>query len=268
MPGANGIVMMNHLVHAAAKDGTMIGSAFANNVTEPVVDQGKVTKYDSREVAWIGNVAPQINACFVRKDSAAKTLEDVMRIETHISATGANSNSSVMAKFYNALLGTKFKVITGYSTAESILAIEHKEVDGTCVSYDNLLASNPNLIENDLINWLIVLNTEPVAAIPHAPPASRFAKTDEDRQVIELLVARNLMGRPYVAAPGVPPDRLKALRESFMATMKDPDYLAETKKLKMAVDPADHVAMEKMVAGVYKIPQSTVERAVELTKGD
>ena len=268
MPGANGIVMMNHLVHAAAKDGTVIGSAFANNVTEPVIDQGKVTKYDSRQVAWIGNVAPQINACFVRKDSAAKTLEDVMRIETHISATGANSNSSVMAKFYNALLGTRFKVITGYSTAESILAIERKEVDGTCVSYDNLLASNPNLIENDLINWIIVLNTEPVAAIPHAPPASRFAKTDEDRQVIELLVGRNLMGRPYVAAPGVPPDRLKALRESFMATMKDPDYLAETGKLKMAVAPVDHVAMERMVAGVYKIPRSTVQRAVELTKGD
>lgn len=266
MPGANGITMMNHLVHAAAKDGTVIGSAFANNVVEPIMDQGKVTKFDSRQVNWIGNIAPQYNACFVRKDSAAKSLEDVMKFETHISATGANSNSSVMAKFYNALLGTKFKVISGYSTAESILAIERKEVDGTCVSYDNLLASNPYLIENNLITWLILLNTEPVPTLPDTPPATKFAKSEEDRQVIELLAARNLMGRPYVAAPGVPADRLNALRNSFMATMKDPAYLEETKKLKMTVDPVDFAAMEKMVASAYKIPASTVSRAIELTK--
>ncbi len=266
MPGANGVTMMNHLVNGAPKDGTVVGSPFGANVTEPVIDQGRITKYDSREVNWIGNISPQYNACFVRKDSKVKTLEDAMKIETHISATGANSNSSVMANVYNTLIGTKFKTVMGYSSAEQILAIERKEVDGTCVSYDSLLASQPRLIERDEITWLIVLNTEPVKELPGTPPATKFAKTEQDRQMLELLIARNLLGRPYVMAKGVPGDRVAALRTAFMATMSDPDYLDEAKKIRMAVNPVDHVFMEKMVSGVYKIPQDVVRKTMELTK--
>lgn len=266
MPGANGITMFNYLVTAAPKDGTVIGSPFAANVTEHVIDQGKVTKYDPREVKWIGNVAPQYNACFVRKDSPVKTLEDAMKNEVLISATGANSNATVMANVYNTLIGTKFKTIMGYSSAEQILAIERKEVDGTCVSYDSLLASQPRLIERDEITWLILLNSEPVPELPGTPPATKFAKSEEDRQMLELLIARNLLGRPYVLTKEVPNDRVEALRASFMAMMRDPDFLAETKKLRMAVNPSDHVAMEKMVAGVYKIPQNVVRKTMELTK--
>jgi tripartite-type tricarboxylate transporter receptor subunit TctC len=266
MPGANGVKMMNHLVQGAAKDGTVIGSAYGNNVTEPVVDQNKVTQYDSRKVNWIGNIAPQYNACFVRKDSKTKTIQDAMKFETNISATGANSNAAVMANVYNTLLGTKFKVINGYTTAESVLAIERKEVDGSCLSYDSLLASFPRMIEEDQLNWLVVLSPKPVAALPKTPLAVDFAKNDEDKQVLELMTARNLLGRPYVAAPEVPPERLAILRTSFMETMKDPAYIAEMKRAKMAMEPVDHVAMEKMVAGVYAIPPAIVKRATELTK--
>ena len=266
MPGANGVTMMNYLVNTAPKDGLVIGSPFAANVTEPVVDQGRITKFDSREVNWIGNIAPQYNACFVRKDSPTKTLEDAQKRETHISATGANSNSSVMANVYNALIGTKFKVVMGYSSAEQILAIERKEVDGTCVSYDSLLASFPGLIQRDEITWLIVLNTESVPELPGTPPATKFATTEQDRQMLELLIARNLLGRPYVMAKGVPAERVEALRASFMETMKDTDFLEEAKKLRMAISPVDHVAMEKMVDGVYKIPPDVVRKTMELTK--
>ena len=266
MPGANGVTMMNFLANTAPKDGSVVGSPFGANVTEPVIDQGKITKYDSREVNWIGNISPQYNACFVRKDSAVKTLEDALRVETHISATGANSNSTVMANVYNELIGTKFKVVMGYSSAEQILAIERKEVDGTCVSYDSLLASQPRLIEQNAITWLIVLNTESVPELPGTPPATQYAKTEQDRQMLELLIARNLLGRPYVMAKGVPADRLEALRTSFMETMRDTEYLTEAKKIRMAVNPVDHVFMENMVAGVYRIPQEIVRKTMELTK--
>ena len=266
MPGANGIVMMNHLANIAPKDGTVVGSAFANNVTEPIIDGGKITKYDARKINWIGNIAPQFNGCFVRKDSAAKTLQDVTRIETLISATGANSNSAVMANVYNLLIGTKFKVISGYSSRESLLAIERKEVDGTCLSYDNVQASAPSFIERDMLNWLIVLSPTPVAALPTTPLAVSFAKTAEDRQIIELLTSRNVLGRPYAAPEGVPADRLAALRNSFMATMKDPAYIAEMEKLKLAMVPDDHVAMEKVINGAYGMPSEVVRKTAELTK--
>lgn len=268
MPGANGITMMNHLANIAPKDGSVVGAAFANNVTEPLIDGGKITKYDARKVNWIGNIAPQYNGCFVRKDSKAKTLEDVTRTETMLSATGANSNSAIMANVYNLLIGTKFKVISGYSSPEALLAIERKEVDGTCLSYDNVQASAPNFIERDLINWLIVLSAKPVAALPNTPLAISFAKTPQDRQIIELLMSRNVLGRPYAAAEGVPADRLEALRSSFMATMKDPDYIAEMGKLKLAMAPEDHLAMEKVISDAYAVPAEVVKRTAELTKSN
>jgi tripartite-type tricarboxylate transporter receptor subunit TctC len=266
MPGANGVVMMNYLVNVAAKDGTIIGSPFAANVIEPLVDRGVATKYDPREVDWIGNIAPQYNACFVRKDSAVQTIQDAMKTETRISGTGANSNSAVVGAVYNALLGTKFSVVSGYSAAEQILAIERKEVDGTCVSYGDLLASHPDMIEKNLVTWLIVLNATPVSELPGVPAATQFARNDEDRQMLEFLAARNLLGRPYVVAKGVPDERVEALRASFMETMRDPAYLAETKRLRMEVDPVDHLAMEKVIADAYKIPAQTIDKVVQLTK--
>jgi hypothetical protein len=189
-----------------------------------------------------------------------------MKSEVHISATGANSNGAVLANVYNSLIGTKFKVINGYSTAESVLAVERKEVDGSCLSYDSLLTTNPRLIEENLINWLIVLNPVGVAQLPGTPPATQFAKTEEQRQILDFLASRNVMGRPYAAPPGVPADRLQVLRASFMETMKDPGYLEETKKLKMAIAPQDHTAMEEMINRAYKIPQDVVRKAAELTK--
>jgi tripartite-type tricarboxylate transporter receptor subunit TctC len=266
MPGANGVVMMNHLVNVAPKDGTVIGSPFAANVIEPLVDRGAATKYDPRQMNWIGNIAPQYNGCFVRKDGAVKTIADAMKIETRISATGANSNSAVVAAVYNALIGTKFSVVSGYSASEQILAIERKEVDGTCVSYGDLLASHPDMIENNQITWLIVLNSAPAPELPGVPPATQFARSDQDRQMLEFLAARNLLGRPYVLAKGVPQERVEALRASFMATMRDPDYLDETKKLRMEVEPVDHVEMEKVIADAYQIPAATIDKVTELTK--
>jgi tripartite-type tricarboxylate transporter receptor subunit TctC len=266
MPGANGVKMMNQLYNQSPKDGTVLGSPYAANLIEPILDQGKATQYDSRKFSWIGNITPQYNACFVRKDAPVQTLEGAMKQEVHISATGANSNGAVLANVYNTLIGTKFKVVNGYTTAESVLAVERKEVDGSCLSYDSLLASNPRMIEENLITWLIVLNPVGVDQLPGTPPATKFAKTKEERDILEFLSSRNIMGRPYVAPPGVPADRLAALRDAFMATMKDADYLAETKKLKMAIAPQDHTAMEKMIDSAYKIPQETVKKAAELTK--
>ena len=134
------------------------------------------------------------------------------------------------------------------------------------MSYDSLLASQPRLIEQNAITWLIVLNTESVPELPGTPPATQYAKTEQDRQMLELLIARNLLGRPYVMAKGVPADRLEALRTSFMETMRDTEYLTEAKKIRMAVNPVDHVFMENMVAGVYRIPQEIVRKTMELTK--
>ena len=264
MPGANGVTMMNYLANQAPKDGSVIGAAFGADIVEPLVDQGRATKYDPRTLNWLGNIAPQYNGCFVRADSPVKSLEDAMKRETFISATGANSNAAVIANVSNQLIGTRFKPVQGYSSAEQLLAIERKEVDGTCLSYDTLVASHPELAER--VRWLVVLASAPVAALPGTPPATQFAHDEADRQMLEFLIDRNLMGRPYVAAKEVPAERVAALRQSFLATLRDPAYVAEAKKLHMTVEPADHAAMEAMIKSVYAIPPAVIKKAIVLTK--
>ena len=214
MPGAGGLTMLNHLANVAKADGTIIGSAFADNVIRPVLDGGKVTKYDSRKLNWLGSVSPQSTACFTRKDSAVKTFDDARKTQAIMAATGG-SISATTAHVINAMLGAKFKIVMGYATAETTLAIERGEVDGTCLSAATLVARNPDWVEKKLVNWLILMGNRPDPLSPGAPLVSQFVSTDEDRQVLDLIISQVAMGRPYVMPAGVPPEIVRALRESL-----------------------------------------------------
>ena len=267
MPGAGGVKMFNHLANKAKKDGTVIGASFAGNLIEPIFDKGKGTKYDPRKMGWIGSISPQYNGCFVRKESPVKTIADAKKHQVIMAATSSRSNSAVMANIWNIMIGTKFKVVTGYSTTGTTMAMERGEADGTCLSHATMLARLPHLIEKKLITWLIVMHRKEVPELPGVPPATSFTKNDEERQVIELFIARNLMGRPFVAPAGIPADRLTALRDGFFKTMKDPAFLKDAKRLKLVVDPSDHKTIEKTINDAYAIPPAIAEKAINLMKG-
>ena len=232
-----------------------------------MIDKGKFTKYDPREVSWIGNIAPQYNTCFVGKNSKIKTLDDAMKTETLISGTGANSNSAVIVNVYNTLIGTKFKVISGLSIGGGDLGDRTRGGGRHLPFLRHAGRLSSRTWSQASIQLADRLNDKPVAELPDTPPATQFARNEEDRQMLELLIARNLMGTALCGCQGSARRPARRFRQSFMETMKDPDYLAEARKLRMTVEPADHVAMEKMVSDVYKIPQAIVNRVIELTKG-
>jgi tripartite-type tricarboxylate transporter receptor subunit TctC len=263
MPGAGGITMMNHMANIAKADGTVVGAGFANTVIEPVFDKGAVTKYDSRQLNWIGSISPQQNACFTWHTNPVKTLEQARETPVIIATSGYDI-SAMSANVVNALLGTKFKIVMGYATAETTLAIERGEAEGTCLSSATLIAARPDWIREHKVNWLVVLNNKPDPTLPGVPYATQFARNDEDRAVLDLISSQLAMGRPFLAPPGVPPDRLQALRASFMETMKDPEFLAEAKKLEMIINPSDHTDMEKMINATYATPEPIVARAKSL----
>ena len=266
MPGAGGITMLNYVAAVAKQDGSVVGSAFANTVIEPVFDKGKVTKYDSRKLNWIGSVSPQNISCFTRKDSPVKTLKDAQTREAIIASTG-NSISSMTATVFNTMLGTKFKIVMGYSTTETFLAIERGEAEGSCHSSATLIVSHPDWIKEQKINPIVVMSTKPDPLLPGAPPAIDFVKSEEDRQVVELIISQLAMGRPYVAPPGVPADRLDALRKSFFEMLKDPQFITEATKQEMIIDPSDHTEMEQMIARTYAVDEKIVAKAKALIDG-
>ena len=266
MPGAGGINMLNHMANIAKQDGSVVGSAFANTVIEPVFDKGKVTKYDSRKLNWLGSVSPQSISCFTRKDSPVKTLQDALQKEAIIGTTGG-SISAMTANVINTLLGTKFKIVMGYTTEETTLAIERGEVEGTCLSSATLIVRHPDWIAEKKVNWLVLMSNKPDPLMPGTPLTVDFAKSDDDRKVIDLIISQLSMGRPYVAPPNVPADRLDALRTSFFATLKDPKFLEEAKKAEMIIDPSDHTEMEKMINYTYTIDERIVAKAKALIDG-
>lgn len=265
MPGAQGAVMMNDLVFKAKADGTMIGNPFGQSLVQPLFDKGTVTKYNSRKLNWIGSISSQSIGCFTWKArSSVKTIADARQNVAIMASTGAINPTSTYANVLNRLIGTQFKVVSGYTTAGSTLAMERGEADGTCLSYATLVTEHPDWTEQDKLNWLTVFSEKPDPNLPGVPIASQFVKTAEDRQVIDVLISQLEMGRPYVAPAGVPSDRLEALRASFMETMKDPQYLAQAKQAHQLVAPADHTEMEKLIDDTYAIPDRIIQRTADL----
>lgn len=265
MPGAEGAVMMNYLAVKAKTDGTEIGNPFGQSLIAPVFDKGTVGKYDSRKMKWIGNISSQSVGCFTWKEhSAVKTIQDAVQKEAIMASTGAISATSIYANVLNRLIGTKFKVVNGYSTAEATLAMERGEVEGTCLSYATLVTEHSDWTEQNKLNWLAVFADKPDPNLPGVPLVSDLVKTPDDRQVVDLLTSQLEMGRPYVAPPGIPSDRLEALRSAFMATMRDLQYLAEAKRTHQLVDAADHTEMEKLIDTAYAIPNRIIQKTADL----
>ncbi|HWG06056.1 MAG TPA: tripartite tricarboxylate transporter substrate-binding protein [Beijerinckiaceae bacterium] len=265
MPGAEGAVMMNYLAVKAKTDGTEIGNPFGQSLIQPVFDKGAVSKYDSRKMNWIGNISAQSVGCFTWKaHSAVKTMQDAMEKSAIMASTGAISATSIYANVLNRLTGTKFKVVNGYSTSEATLAMERGEAEGTCLSFATLVTEHPDWVEQNKLNWLSVFADKPDPNLPGVPIVADFVKNPDDKQVVSLLISQLEMGRPYVAPPGVPADRLAALRTSFMEAMKDPAYLAEAQRLHQIVAPSDHNDMEQLIDTAYTIPDRIIQKASDL----
>jgi tripartite-type tricarboxylate transporter receptor subunit TctC len=267
MPGATGIVAANHLYNVAAKDGTVIGALSNSNLLEPLYGN-KNTKYDVLKFNWLGSIGRQRAICVTWHTSPIKSWTDAKARIVNVSATAATSNNSTLPRLLNNLIGTQFKVVIGYSTSGMRLAMERGEVEGICgLSYQTLIASAPQWFENKQLNIIgqIGLGDSPV--LPNVPNAINLVSDKLDREALELLVTPQEAGRPHVAPPGLPADRLGTLRAAFDATMADPDFLAEAKKTRMVVEPMTGEEMLVLLTKAHATPKPVVTRTVEMIAG-
>ncbi|HWG05133.1 MAG TPA: hypothetical protein VG271_08975, partial [Beijerinckiaceae bacterium] len=173
-------------------------------------------------------------------------------------------------KLLNAMIGTKFKIIAGYTTPGMRLAVENGEVEGVCgVAWETHMASVPNWILDNKVNFLLQLGLNPSSHLPGVPLAIDLIKDASDRQVFELLGIPQEFGRPLLAPPGVPADRLAALQKAFDETVTDKDYLADAEKAKQIVDPLGAAQSLDLVRRAYAMPKDIVARtAVYATSPD
>jgi hypothetical protein len=196
-----------------------------------------------------------------------KTIQDAMKKEMILASTAQGSDGVDFAIVSNNILGTKFKLITGYPGGSTLtVAMERGESHGRCGwSWSSVKTTRPDWIRDKKINILVQMALKPHSELPNVPLVMDLAKSDRDRQILRLVFARQTMGRPFLAPPGVPADRVAALRSAFNAMVKDATFLKEAKKIKMEVQPVTGQEIEALIRDVYKTPKDIVEAAAAAT---
>jgi tripartite-type tricarboxylate transporter receptor subunit TctC len=265
MPGASGITATNWAYAVAPKDGTVILATYNALFPEPLYGN-PAARFDPLKFASIGSISGQQNICATWHTSPIKTIAQTMDREVTVAGTGAAGNSSTLPKVLNRMLGTRFKVILGYSTTGSRLAVERGEVDGVCgLSYSTLKASNPDWIRNNRINVLLQTGSKPQQGLAKVPLVVNLVTDPESRKVLALLAFPEEIGRPFVMPPDTPKAMVGAVRRAFDAVMKDPDFLADAEKTLLEVDPVTGEEMEQILKNAYATPKALVQRAAEFS---
>ena len=234
MPGAGGIVMANHMFNQAPRDGGTIGMIGRNLPLQAVMGDKNV-RFEPARFNWIGSPEVSNYVCAVMAGSPAERAEQLFDTEILLGGAGAGTGTSTMPPLFSKLLGMKLKLVEGYgsSTAAS-LAMERGEVHGLCQSITSLRASRPGWIESGKIKVLFNTERQPIPGID-APSIFAFARTEEQRRILTLFASTSEFGRPIVAPPDTPADRVAALRQSLDAALADPELLADAMRSKLTV---------------------------------
>jgi tripartite-type tricarboxylate transporter receptor subunit TctC len=262
MPGAGHVVATNYMYNQAPHDGTYIAT-IGNSIPQHQVLDGQGVRYDARKFHWLGSTGISNLMTAAWAASGVKTIDDVMKHEVTAGSTGAGSGTMLYPTITNNVVGTKFKLILGYRKATEIdLAMERGEVVvRSGFSLGSLTNEHPDWIREHKVNFLFQVGGKREESQPDVPLMSDLGKTDEQRKIMKLLSAPVALGRPYLTTPELPQDRYKALKAAFEATMKDPAFLADAKKLKFDLRPLTGDEVAEIVNETIDIPPALAEKA-------
>ena len=266
MPGAGGNRLAGYLYSVAPKDGTEFGLIFPGAVLDPLIGTQQVQD-DPSKLIYLGSANVETFLCILRADAPVKSYEDVFKTSITLAASAAGGSTVDMPALENNLLGAKWKVVKGYPGSREIsLAVEQGEAQGDCgVGVSSIEVEHPDWQTSGQYK-VIAQETNrghPLLDSLHIPLTYDFAKTDEQRAVMELAYSQEVFGRPFVLPPDVPQARVDALRKAFMAALRDKDLLADAKKQRLDIDPLSGEDVQALVAKVYGMPANIVAKAKE-----
>jgi tripartite-type tricarboxylate transporter receptor subunit TctC len=254
-----------HMQRGAPRDGTAISMTQQTIVVSQVIDTAIAGKYDVREWGWIGLMAPVRNMLAVWHTAPAQTIEEARHKEVIIGATSRTSPTYIVPQVLNEIHGTKFKIVSGYAgVAQLNLAMERGETQGRGASWLSVVTSAPQYIAEKKLKPLAVDGLTRDPRIPQVPLLLEFAKTERDRQAVTLISASAEFGRALFTAPGVPADRLAALRRAFDRAIRDPALLAEAKNRNIDIEPQSGEALQKTAAQVVSASPEAIAYARQI----
>jgi tripartite-type tricarboxylate transporter receptor subunit TctC len=265
MPGAGSLVLGNWLYNVAAKDGTVFGTIGRGVAFDPLLGSSKA-QFDASRFSWIGSMNDEVSVCVAWHTSGITRIEQVMQKELTVGGSGPAADTDQFPKVLNDTIGTRFKIITGYPGGNDIdLAMERGEVMGRCGwSWSSVIATHKHWLDERKISVLVQLSLSKHPDLPDVPLIMDFARNQEEKQIFKLVFARQPMGRPFLAPPGVPPERAAALRKAFAETMRDAGFLAEARKLALEINPVSGEAVQAIVAEAYQAPKSIADKVASM----
>lgn len=260
MPGAGSFLAVNHMYAAAPKDGTSIAlGAPTMALDEKLGNKG--VRFKTAELNWVGRIGPLVNIVFTWKSSPVKTLEQARQREATFSGTGAGSTASVYPLVLNNVLGTKFKLVMGYKGSnEAMLAVERGEVEGHSTAFEAVRAAKPMWLEDGSITIISQLGLKRLPDLPNVPTAIESAPNDDAREVLRAIMSASEIGTSFFTTPGVPADRLTALRRAFDATMADSNFVGALAKMKMDMGPMKGEDLQRLVVDFSNMSPQLLEK--------
>jgi tripartite-type tricarboxylate transporter receptor subunit TctC len=270
MPGAGSLTMMNHLFHVAPRDGTAFGIPAANTAFSPLTGSAQeraAAKFDAANFSWIGSLEQFTPIGIAWHATGFKTLEDAKKREFRYGSSGSASGGEIYAQMLNEMVGTKFRPVRGYrGSNDYTLALERGEIDGvvgwcwTCMNADK-----PQYMREKLVNLFVQIGLAPHPEMKGVPAALDLITDPQDRQAARLILSQLAMSRPFVAPPGLPPERLKTLRDAFSATAADPAFLAAARKARRDISPITGEAIDRLLKESYALPTAVIKRAIDIS---
>jgi tripartite-type tricarboxylate transporter receptor subunit TctC len=262
MPAATGIAAANFIAGAAARDGTVFAHAPRNVVLEPLLGNTNA-RYDPRTFGWLGTANVETTICMAWHTAPVKTLQDALDHESIVGGSTSDATQIMWPKAANKLMGTKFRIVTGYHGApEIMLGMERGEVETFCgIGWTYMKLRKADWLAEKKVNILFQIAAQKHPDLRNVPLMLDYMKTLADRQVFDFLLAPQQFGRPFFAPPVVPPERLAALRLAFEQTLKDPAFLAEAEKTGIEIQHRSGEAVQKTIEELYATPKDAVERA-------
>jgi tripartite-type tricarboxylate transporter receptor subunit TctC len=267
MEGAGSLRLANYLYRVAPQDGSALGTIGRGIAFDPLFI-GKGDQFDAQKFTWLGSANNEVSVCVAMKDSGITKFDDLFSKELTVGGTGTSADTDQFPRVLNNVLGTHFKIVEGYPGGNDVvLAMERGEVSGRCGwSWSSVKSTHKSWLDDKRMIVLIQLSLNKHPDLPDVPLVMDYAKTDEQRQILKMVFARNVMGRPFLAPPNLPPDRAVTLRKAFTDTMTDKDFLAEAEKTDLEINPVSGEDVEKLVKDVYATPKDIIEKAKAAAK--
>jgi tripartite-type tricarboxylate transporter receptor subunit TctC len=267
MPGGGGIRAANNLFHRAARDGSVIATFSNAMITEPMLGSGQ-SMFEPVKFTWLGSASREDGLCLATAASGITSWNELLEKEVIVGTTAPGTTTYMYPVMLQNLFGAKFKLVSGYPDGGQIaLAVQRNEVQSICQTYSSVKIGRPDWLRDRVVQPLIALGLGRIPELPDLASVVELAKTAEQQQILKVVLAPTLAGRPFVAPPGIPPERAEALRNGFDAMIKDAQFLDETRKLRMDVQPASGREIEAMVREIYALPEVVIARTKAVVTG-